>query len=619
MTASNGTAPDDTEQVSLVAQYEPPQFTADSPPAATAGTPYSYQFQAINAGTHSITYTASGLPGWAALNPTTGVLSGTPNADGTFDYSVTASNGISPDTTVPETLIVSGQTAVTFNVAAGTSFTVPYGNYTGGTTFNVGAGATVTIDEGSFTGGIVFNLAAGAVVNISSSPSIAGTIIGSGSGTVNIGNGRLYIGTGGATFDFPGNMLQWTSGQMDLGDGNLTNLGTMTITGFVDFYNDGILYNYGTIIQTGAGNLQLGTDGTFPSTLDNEPTGKYLLEGDGGLTEISDSGNANGQTSLINDGLIQKTAGTGTSPLDVLGAITSNGTIEADTGAIALSTPLGLNQIANNSLTGGTWIAKNGAALDFPSGTDITSSAANITLSGAGATISGLTALSSNSGNFALTAGATFTASGAFGNTGTLTLGPGSTLTIDGGFTQAHTATLIEQIGGTPGSGQYGQANITAAAALDGTFTLNLVNGFTPAAGQNYQVLSFNSASGNFATFTGFGSTFSETRNTNSLVIGTFANPIDLKTASVSASSIRGVRAIDHDQLADGQPEQHEYDCKLAGQRLPLDHSDDNRQLDPAGQCDAHRHRGQRFLQGQLDGRPPRTRAGRLLRTRPDG
>ena len=56
---------------------------------------------------------------------------------------------------------------------------------------------------------------------------------------------------------------------MDLGNGNLTNLGTMTITAPVDFYNDGILYNYGTIIQTGSGNLQLGTDGTLPATLRN--------------------------------------------------------------------------------------------------------------------------------------------------------------------------------------------------------------------------------------------------------------------------------------------------------------------------------------------------------------
>ena len=82
-----------------------------------------------------------------------------------------------------------------------------------------------------------------------------------------------------------------------LGNGDLTNLGTMNITGDSekDFYNDGVLDNFGTIIQTGTGNLQLGTDGTFPATLNNEAGASYLLEGDGGLSEISDSGSAPGK------------------------------------------------------------------------------------------------------------------------------------------------------------------------------------------------------------------------------------------------------------------------------------------------------------------------------------
>ena len=90
----------------------------------------------------------------------------------------------------------------------------------------------------------------------------------------------------------------------------------MNITGTVDFYNDGMLDNYGTHHPNRAPAIcSLGTDGTFPSTLNNEAGGFYLLEGDGGLTEISDSGSARGQTSLDNAGIIRKTAGSGTSPL----------------------------------------------------------------------------------------------------------------------------------------------------------------------------------------------------------------------------------------------------------------------------------------------------------------
>jgi uncharacterized protein YfaP (DUF2135 family) len=165
VTATNGIVPDATVNVSLVAQYEPPTFTADTPPVAVNGSPYSYQFQASGIGPDPLTYSARNPPGWAQLDPSTGILSGTPTVDGTFDFSVTASNGVAPSTTVNVSLIVA-ETANNFNVAAGTSSTIPGGTYSGGSTFNVGAGATVTIDSGTFTGGAVFNLGAGAVVNI---------------------------------------------------------------------------------------------------------------------------------------------------------------------------------------------------------------------------------------------------------------------------------------------------------------------------------------------------------------------------------------------------------------------------------------------------------------------
>ena len=317
VTASNGIAPDATANVSvdrpvrasdLHRRYRP-RWPSPAPPIRTSSRPPA-------PAPRRITYSATGLPSWAQLDPSTGILSGTPPADGTFNFSVTASNGIAPDTTVNVSLIVAGGTAVTFNIAAGTTFTVPNGTYAGGTTFNVGAGATVTIDAGTFTGGAIFNRRhRGRRRPHRSSPTFSGTLTGTGGGTVQLGNGRLYIGSGGLTLNFAGSMFQWTGGQMDVGNGNLTNLGTMTITGDteMDFYNDGVLDNFGTIIQTGTGNLQLGTDGTFPTTLMNEAGASYLLEGDGGLSEISDSGSRAGQTSLSNAGTIRKTAGTGTS------------------------------------------------------------------------------------------------------------------------------------------------------------------------------------------------------------------------------------------------------------------------------------------------------------------
>ena len=143
---------------------------------------------------------------------------------------MTASDGVLPNATVNVSWDIQGGTGVIFNIPAGTTFSVLDGTYLGGTTFNVGAGATVTIDAGTFTGGAVFNLGTNAVVDIVDSPSFSGTLTGTGTGTVQVGDGRLYIGSGGLTLDFGGSMFQWIGGQMDAGNGNLTNLGTMTIT-----------------------------------------------------------------------------------------------------------------------------------------------------------------------------------------------------------------------------------------------------------------------------------------------------------------------------------------------------------------------------------------------------
>jgi Putative Ig domain len=77
-------------------------FTADTPTPATVGVPYSYTFQATGAGT--VVYSATNLPAWANLNPTTGVLSGTPPTAGDYTFEVDASNGGVVQTTVTLTV-----------------------------------------------------------------------------------------------------------------------------------------------------------------------------------------------------------------------------------------------------------------------------------------------------------------------------------------------------------------------------------------------------------------------------------------------------------------------------------------------------------------------------------
>ena len=64
-------------------------------------------------------------------------------------------------------------------------------------------------------------------------------------------------------------------------------------------------------------------------------------------------------------------------------------------------------------------------------------------------------------------------------------------------------ASLAVEIGGLPASGQFGRLVTTGAAALDGTLDVRLVNGFSPTAGDAFEVLRFGSRQGQFATING--------------------------------------------------------------------------------------------------------------------
>ena len=557
VTARNGVSPNASVKIALVAQLEPPTFIADTLPVAIPGTPFTYQFQATGTGVSPITYTAADLPSWAQLDPSTGVFSGTPPAAGTYDFSVTASNGIAPDTTVSVWLLVaSGGTGVTFNIAAGTTLTIPAGTYVGGTTFDVGAGAMVTIEGGSFSGGTTFDVGAGAMVTIEggsfsggvvfnvdlgavvdltggNSATYSGTLVASGAGTVETGDGEIYVGLGGLTLAFPGDTFQWTGGVIDTAVGDVTNTGTMNLVGSTlkAIFNDGTLFNYGTVIQTGGGNLLLHSDGVALTSVVNEAGASYLIESD---SYISGGAIQNAGTLEFNSAV----AGIATLAISEL---SNTGTIEAACGSLEIGAST-ISQVTGGALTGGTWSAQNGATLQMPSDTNISTNAGNLSLGGNGADITGISDLTSSSGSLTLTGGADFTTTGDFTNSGTLTVGAGSTFSFAGNETETSVSTLGIQIGGTPASGQFGQLTVQGTATLAGTIALNAVNGFSASAGQDFKVMTFASGSGSFSTALGFGSTFTEAVNPTSLDLYAFRNPTDLKVSKVAvpATAITG-------------------------------------------------------------------------------
>ena len=101
------------------------------------------------------------------------------------------------------------------------------------------SGGSLTIGADSTVSGVL-NLSGGAlttdgtltlagVSNQWAGATVSGTYTGSGGGTIALASGTLDIDAGGAVFDFPDGMFQWTGG--DIGGGVLDNTGVIALGG----------------------------------------------------------------------------------------------------------------------------------------------------------------------------------------------------------------------------------------------------------------------------------------------------------------------------------------------------------------------------------------------------
>ena len=191
-------------------------------------------------------------------------------------------------------------------------------------------GATVEVDSGTLvlngaSGGYFTNtsfiVGSGATLAFSISNNateIEGTLTGSGGGTVLVNNGMVYSYSP-TTLNFPGAMFQWAGGSLgNAGSPLLTNAGTINISGMAGVR--GYLGNNGIMIQSGGGGIVSGY--SFHDTLDNYAGGIYDIQNDNGVS----------LSAFNNYGLLEKTGGSGTS---VIQAIFHNyGLVQVTTGAV---------------------------------------------------------------------------------------------------------------------------------------------------------------------------------------------------------------------------------------------------------------------------------------------
>jgi hypothetical protein len=362
----------------------------------------------------------------------------------------------------------------------------------GGGSFSGGTAVTATAGTAALTAGM-FTASDGASLGSAGALSVTG-----GSLTVNAGDNasaQNLLLAGGAlaglgTLEVPsGGTLRWTSGLMsETGTTAVDMGGSLQISGGNKLMERRRLENAGTLSWSGA-------------TLSTERGARISNLAGGVVDFLDDSGvtfsGIEPLPSFINAGTVRKSGGAGTTTIGI--AFDSSGAVEVHSGTLSIGPSVA--QVSGNTLTDGTWYVGANSTLVLPG--IITTNQANVTLDGAGSQFAAVNNLASNAGSFSLLGGRNFTTAGDWSNTGSLTVAANSTLTVNGNFTQAAAGALNVQLGGTA-TGQFSQVVVSGLATLGGTLNVTEVGGFTPAAGDTYQVMSFGSSSGDFATKNGF-------------------------------------------------------------------------------------------------------------------
>lgn len=239
----------------------------------------------------------------------------------------------------------------------------------------------------------------------------------------------LLRGTGGGGLTVGGTTrFSGVSG----GERDVLSAGTLALNGDVlfdlsddvDICDTDVNYNGSAMTWQGNGELGGGLGSTY--TISAATTFTIL-----GNDRFRHNGIGAAPT-LINNGVIRKTSGTGTTEFEDV-AFTNAGTLEVDSGTVranGVSTP-------GNTLTGGTWNVFNGSTLELV-GNSITTNAATIHLRDAGSTFAALDGLAVNAAGaeFQVSGGRDFATSAGFTNNGTLLVGTATSFTSSGTFQQ---------------------------------------------------------------------------------------------------------------------------------------------------------------------------------------
>jgi hypothetical protein len=299
-------------------------------------------------------------------------------------------------------------------------------------------------------------------------------------GTINVNGADLNIDGSGSSTSFT------NTGSIAIAAGH-----TLSIN-----YN-GTVFNQNAGSITGPGTLHLyGATGNFTGDFSTNGLNLYIegdqasYNSDGTLTVTSDSTLTILRAPAVNAAV--ENAGT----IVVRGSPRFNNTYTSDAGST-------LRVLGNKWTFGSNLIMANGftnhGVIELSSEDGIY----NATL-----TITSGTLSNANDGTINVLAGTggDRTINATLINDGTISIAAGTTLTLGGDFTQMSDGDLAVAIAS---SSSFGRLTVNGSATLDGTLTVNLVNGYQPPSGTSFRILTFNPPGhGTFATLDGDGPLF---------------------------------------------------------------------------------------------------------------
>ncbi len=329
--------------------------------------------------------------------------------------------------------------------------------------------------------------------------------------------------------------------------GRLDFQGTQALggTGSIAFGPDEFIDQYGDMVNN---YVAIDSTGTTASTLTIGPS--VTVGGQSGI--VASVGTSGGD--ILNTGTIASSK----SILIEVTNFDNEGTVEASAGS-QLDFNIAPTNLSAGTLTGGTWSIGPDSTLDLD-GRTVTTNDATIILDGPGASFIAMTQLATNAagGSLELLDGASFKTAGNLDNAGTIQLSPG-TLTAKGTFTQESTGALDIGVGGLAAGSQFGQLAVTGQASLAGDLNISVLDGYSPALGTGYGVMTFPAMTGNFAVVTGLnlggGIAFVPSFNATNidLIVGQ-ANPfLVTDLADSGLGSLRAaIIAVDVDSIANG-------------------------------------------------------------------